>query len=194
MHEYVPRLPGQLLLSDVDEELSESSRLSELARNRDRARRNLEKSQANAKRLYDGKHKVPNFRIGDTFYCTMGHRSSTLDPNFDGPYEVTELLGENAFKIKRAPKSHHRLKERVVNVEQLRRHATRDINVPELGDSIIAQMLRQGADPEDANRSDGLTTEEPQIKDENSEDASTDQENPEEADRDQRSQMKRSKT
>ncbi|XP_042150428.1 uncharacterized protein LOC121838315 [Ixodes scapularis] len=71
----VERMVG--ILKNVLRKLSSLTRIGmrDLQKqNRDRARQNLEKSLANAKRLYDGKHKAPNFRIGDTVYCTMGHR------------------------------------------------------------------------------------------------------------------------
>lgn len=47
------------------------------------------------------------------------------------------------MKIARIQNRHHRKKERVVNVEQLRRHSVRNPSFPELGESFIGQQLRQ---------------------------------------------------
>ncbi|KAL1479515.1 hypothetical protein MTO96_051777 [Rhipicephalus appendiculatus] len=101
MHGYIPRVAGQLLLSDVEEDLNEVSRLAELAKKLEQAKENLEQSQRAAKGRYDAKRKEPNFQLGDTVYCTLGSRSSTLDPFYEGPFEVVELLGGNTgiFKI-----------------------------------------------------------------------------------------------
>ncbi|KAL1447847.1 hypothetical protein MTO96_044206 [Rhipicephalus appendiculatus] len=143
MHGYIPRVAGQLLLSDVEEDLNEVSRLAELAKKREQAKENLEQSQRAAKGRYDRKRKEPNFQLGDTVYCTLGSRSSTLDPFYEGPFEVVELLGGNTVKIARIQNRRHRKKERVVNVEQLRRHSVRNPSFPELGESFIGQQLRQ---------------------------------------------------
>ncbi|KAL1483330.1 hypothetical protein MTO96_012739 [Rhipicephalus appendiculatus] len=143
MHGYIPRVAGQLLLSDVEEDLNEVSRLAEMAKKREQAKENLEQSQRAAKGRYDAKRKEPNFQLGDTVYCTLGSRSSTLDPFYEGPFEVVELLGGNTVKIARIQNRRHRKKERVVNVEQLRRHSVRNPSFPELGESFIGQQLRQ---------------------------------------------------
>ncbi|KAL1480838.1 hypothetical protein MTO96_050709 [Rhipicephalus appendiculatus] len=142
MHGYVPRVPGQILLNDVEEDLNEVSRIAQLAKKREQAKENLEQSQRAAKSRYDAKRKEPNFQLVDTVYCTLGSRSSTLDPSCEGPFEVMELLGGNTVKIARIQNRRHRKKERVVNVEQLRIHLVQNASFPEHGESFIGQQLR----------------------------------------------------
>ncbi|KAL1446303.1 hypothetical protein MTO96_028858 [Rhipicephalus appendiculatus] len=77
-----------------------------------------------------------------TMSSTPGSRSSTLDSLNEGP-SVVELLGGSTLKIARNENRHRRKKNRVVNVEQLRRHSVRNPSFSELGESFIGQQLRQ---------------------------------------------------
>ncbi|KAH7966171.1 hypothetical protein HPB49_014108 [Dermacentor silvarum] len=151
MHVYAPRVPGQLHLGDVEEDLNEVPRLAKLDKRREQAKENLEQSQRAAKSRYDGKHKKPNFQIGDTVYCTLGSRSSTLDPFYEGPFEVIEILGSNTMKIEHTQHHRQRKRVRVVNVKQQRRHSTRYPSFPELGMSSIWRQLRQHSEESPEN-------------------------------------------
>lgn len=100
MHGYDPKLPDELNIICINDDIDESQRLHNLARSRCTAKRNLENSQKMAKARYKAHMKVPRFKIGDLVYCIKGSRCDTLDNLFEGPYEITQ------FKDSVTEKSH----------------------------------------------------------------------------------------
>lgn len=143
MHGYQPRLPGELNIGSVRNYIEDSVRLHELAMARKEAKENLQKSQAYSTRRYDARRDPPAFNVGDKVLCSIGARKWTLDPRYDGPYEITDLAGENLVRIKRIGNPGC-LRDKTVNVEQLRPYYER-INYPtELADSSIGRQLGEG--------------------------------------------------
>lgn len=142
MHGYEPTVPGQLNVGTVTDELEESHRLHQLAKSRQEARENLEQSLAQQKERYDSRRLDPQFKVGDKVFCTIGSRSSSLDPFFEGPFFIKSFKCANTVELESAQPMRGRTKYRTANIEQLRRHYERCDDVPELGDSVIGHALR----------------------------------------------------
>lgn len=132
MHGYNPKLPGELNIGSVDEDISESERLHELAKSRDETRASLRESQEYSRQRYAKGRGAPVIRTGDTVLLQIGARSGTLDARYDGPYEVTDLLGDNLVTIRRTSPAHGKLNVKTVNVEQIRHYHERELNPAEL--------------------------------------------------------------
>lgn len=133
----------------VNQPKDETTRLHRSARQRHDAKDNLENSQASAKSRYDARSKTPRFKIGDSVYCSIGARSSTMDPFFESPFEIKSFPSPNTVVIKRLHSIKGRQNERKANVEQLRRHNTRTPAAPELSDTCVGRALSGRADQSD---------------------------------------------
>ncbi|KAL3209541.1 hypothetical protein MRX96_052338 [Rhipicephalus microplus] len=48
--------------------------------------------------------------------------NGTLDPRYEGPFEITALVGGNRAEIQRVPHTPGMINQKIVNVEQLRRY------------------------------------------------------------------------
>lgn len=132
MHGYNPKLSGELNIGSVDEDISESERLHEIAKSRDETRASLRASQGYSRLRCGRERGTPDIRTGDTVLLQIGARSGTLDARFDGPYEVTNLLGDNLVTIRRISPERGKLNVKTVNVEQIRLYNERDLNPAEL--------------------------------------------------------------
>ncbi|CAN7941544.1 unnamed protein product, partial [Ixodes hexagonus] len=141
MHGYDPKLPGELNIGGIDDDITESERLLNLARSRCTAKHNLENSQTLAKARYEAGMKAPCFNVGDFVYCIKGSRCGTLDTLFEGPYEITVFKDSNTVLLKRATPVGGRSNSRLANLQQLRRFGERDIEPVELTDTIVGHML-----------------------------------------------------
>ncbi|KAL3242235.1 hypothetical protein MRX96_021347 [Rhipicephalus microplus] len=99
MHGYDPKLPGELNLTSVERDIDESHRLHDLAR----------------------KQRTPRFITGDLVLLELSARG-TLDPRYDGPFEITALVGGNRAEIQRVPHTPGMINQKIINVEHLRRY------------------------------------------------------------------------
>ncbi len=77
----------------------------ELCRNiRSAAKANIEVAQNKQKRIYDAKHVLPSFKIGDKVLLRnlrkTTRKGGKLDPNWTGPYEIAERLDKGCYKLK----------------------------------------------------------------------------------------------
>lgn len=112
-----------------------------MAKHRDEARNNLLESQQAAKAHYDSRKKRPSFRVRDFVYCTVGARSSSLDPYFEGPFEIVNFESENTVTVKRAMPCPGRSDTRLVNLEQIKHCFDRNSNAIELSDTAVGEAL-----------------------------------------------------
>ncbi|XP_049276198.1 uncharacterized protein LOC125760327 [Rhipicephalus sanguineus] len=121
MHGYDPKLPGELNLASVEGDIDESQRLHDLARERAETREQLLQSQRKTTVRYDEQRRTPRFKSGDLVLLELGARGA-LDPRYEGPFEITALIGGNRAEIKRVPHAAGKINQKIVNVEQLRRY------------------------------------------------------------------------
>ncbi|KAL3187003.1 hypothetical protein MRX96_026097 [Rhipicephalus microplus] len=70
---------------------------------------------------YDKKRRTPRFITGDFVLLELSARG-TLDPRYEGPFEITALVGGNRAEIQRVPHTPGMINQKIVNVEQLRRY------------------------------------------------------------------------
>ena len=76
-----------------------------LEEKRDEALENLVKHQAVVKRWFDKQAKIKSFRISDlVLYWDKAHEKKGDHDKFDklwlGPYQISEILGDNAFRLR----------------------------------------------------------------------------------------------
>ncbi|KAL3211805.1 hypothetical protein MRX96_051970 [Rhipicephalus microplus] len=121
MHGYDLNLPGELNLASVEGDIDESHRLHDLARGRAETRERLLQSQRKTTVRYDNKRRTPRFITGDLVLLELSARG-TLDPRYEGPFEITALFGGNRAEIQRVPHTPGMINQKIVNVEQLRRY------------------------------------------------------------------------
>ncbi|KAL3246788.1 hypothetical protein MRX96_057428 [Rhipicephalus microplus] len=120
MHGYDPKLPGELNLASVEGDIDESHRLHDLARGRAETRERLLQSQRKTTVRYDKKRRTPMFITGDLVLLELSARG--IDPRYEGPFEITALVGGNRTEIQRVPHTPGMINQKIVNVEQLRRY------------------------------------------------------------------------
>ncbi|KAL3245907.1 hypothetical protein MRX96_058113 [Rhipicephalus microplus] len=70
---------------------------------------------------YDKKRRTPRFITGDLVLLDLSARG-TLDPRYEGPFEITALVGGNRAEIQRVPHTPGMINQKIVNVEQLRKY------------------------------------------------------------------------
>ncbi|KAL1429730.1 hypothetical protein MTO96_015838 [Rhipicephalus appendiculatus] len=70
---------------------------------------------------YDEKRRTPRFKLWDLVLLEFGARGA-LDPRYEGPFEITDLVGGNRAEIKRVAHAPGKINQKIVNVEQLRRY------------------------------------------------------------------------
>ncbi|KAH7984299.1 uncharacterized protein LOC119378958 [Rhipicephalus sanguineus] len=145
MHGYQPKLPGELNIGAIQNDIKESERLRGLAVARKEAREKLKTSQHYSTLRYDARPKVPKFNVGDKVLCAIGTRRWTLDPCFEGPYVIIGFRGKNIALIRRAATSGSDA-DRAVNIEQLRVYDERGDDAAELADTSIGLQLGRGAE------------------------------------------------
>ncbi|XP_037528341.1 uncharacterized protein LOC119405545 [Rhipicephalus sanguineus] len=145
MHGYQPKLPGELNIGAIQNDIEESERLRGLAVARKEAREKLKASQHYSTLRYDARRKVPKFNVGDKVLCAIGARRWTLDPRFEGPYVIVGFRGKNIALIRRAATSGSDA-DRAVNIEQLRVYHERGDDAAELADTSIGLQLGRGAE------------------------------------------------
>ncbi|KAL3203294.1 hypothetical protein MRX96_053258 [Rhipicephalus microplus] len=121
MHGYDPKLPGELNLASVEGDIDESHRLHDFARGRAETRERLLQSQRKTTVRYDKKRRTPRFITGDLLLLELSARG-TLDLCYQGPFEITALVGGNRAEIQRVPHTPGMINQKIVNVEQLRRY------------------------------------------------------------------------
>ncbi|KAL3199703.1 hypothetical protein MRX96_043838 [Rhipicephalus microplus] len=102
MHGYDPKLPGELNLASVEGDIDESHRLHDMARGRAETRERLLQSQRKTTVRYDKKRQTPRFKTGILVLLHLSARG-TLDPRYEGPFEITALVGGNRAEIQRVP-------------------------------------------------------------------------------------------
>ncbi|KAH6940407.1 hypothetical protein HPB50_027557 [Hyalomma asiaticum] len=145
MHGYQPKLPGELNIGAIQSDIEESERLRSLAVARSEAKEKLKASQEYSTKRYNAKRDPPSFKVGDKVLCAIGARRWTLDPRFEGPYEIVGFLGENIALIRRATALGSD-GDKAVNIEQLRLYHERGNDVAELADTSIGLQLGRGAE------------------------------------------------
>ncbi|KAL3208261.1 hypothetical protein MRX96_052583 [Rhipicephalus microplus] len=119
IHGYDPKLPGELNLASVEGDINESHRQHDLARGRAETRERLLQSQRKTTVRYDKKRRTPRFITGDLILLELSARG-TLDPRYEGPFEITALVGGNKAEIQRVPLTPGMINQKIV--EQLRRY------------------------------------------------------------------------
>ncbi|KAK8779210.1 hypothetical protein V5799_019450 [Amblyomma americanum] len=131
MHGYDPKVPGELNIGTIGEEIDAAQRLHEMAKGRRDMKNSLEKSQEESTKRYNERRQTPHFQCGDLVLLEIGARS-TLDARYEGPFEITALTGPNMAVISRIPHIPGKLNEKTVNIEQLRRYKERALDTGEL--------------------------------------------------------------
>ncbi|KAL3188253.1 hypothetical protein MRX96_003582 [Rhipicephalus microplus] len=96
------KLPGELNFASVEGDIDESHRLHDLARGRAETRERLLQSQRKTTVRYDKKRRTPRFITGDLVLLELSARG-TLDPRYEGPFEITALVGGNRAEIQKYP-------------------------------------------------------------------------------------------
>ncbi|KAL3203915.1 hypothetical protein MRX96_053133 [Rhipicephalus microplus] len=95
----------RLNLASVEGDIDESHRVHDLARGRAETRERLLQSQRKITVRYDKKRRTPRFITGDLVLLELSARG-TLDPRYEGPFEITALVGGNRAEIQRVPHTH----------------------------------------------------------------------------------------
>ncbi|KAK8772978.1 hypothetical protein V5799_012489 [Amblyomma americanum] len=131
MHGYDPKVPGEMNIGTIGEEIDAAQRLHEMAKGRQDMKNSLEKSQEETTRRYNERRQTPHFQCGDLVLLEIGARS-TLDARYEGPFEITALTGPNMAVISRIPHIPGKLNEKTVSIEQLRRYKERALDTGEL--------------------------------------------------------------
>nr|GFB69244.1 reverse transcriptase domain-containing protein [Tanacetum cinerariifolium] len=104
---YQPKLECQLFVAEVNVATNDDERridLDLLEERRERAAICREKAKSKMKGYYDVKVRGVSFRPGDFVYRANGashaEDAGKLGPKWEGPYEVTEALGNGAYKLR----------------------------------------------------------------------------------------------
>lgn len=145
MHGYQPKLPGELNIVAIQNDIEESERLRRLAVARKEAREKLKTSQHYSTLRYDARRNVPRFNVGDKVLCAIGARCWTSDPCFEGSYVIVGFQGKNIALIRRAATSGSDA-DRAVNIEQLPVYHERGEDAAGLADTSIGLQLGRGAE------------------------------------------------
>ncbi|KAL1445300.1 hypothetical protein MTO96_029256 [Rhipicephalus appendiculatus] len=145
MHGYKPKLPGELNIGAIHNDIEESERLRKLAVARKEAKEKLKTSQHYSTLRYDARRNVPGFNVGDNVLCAIRARRWTLDTRFEGPHVIVGFRGKNIALIRRAATSGSDA-DRAVNIEQMRLYHERGDDAAELADTSIGLQLGRGAE------------------------------------------------
>lgn len=86
-----------------------------LAETQAKARDRLQSAKERSKRYYDQKLNQQTFALGDPVYLQNNSKSSKLDPDFSGPFIVTDIPNDYNVEIDLG-----RGKSKVVHINRLR--------------------------------------------------------------------------
>lgn len=67
-------------------------------------KQNVEVAQARQKKHYDRRHQSGSYKLGDVVLLKnmrkLSKKGDKLKPNWTGPYEVVECVGNNCYRLK----------------------------------------------------------------------------------------------
>ncbi|KAL3183085.1 hypothetical protein MRX96_006867 [Rhipicephalus microplus] len=81
----------------------------------------LKQSQRKTTVRYGEKRRTSILTSGDLVLIELSARGASY-PRYEGPLKITALVGGNKPKVQRVPHAPGKINEKILNVEQLRRH------------------------------------------------------------------------
>ena len=75
---------------------------------------NVSEAQKRQKKQYDAKHQQSLFEVGQIFLVKnmkkLSKKGDKMEPNWTGPYEIAECIGNNNYRLRRRTRSKELLK------------------------------------------------------------------------------------
>ena len=104
---YDPKLPFEEELSDPknkSENQTASDRAEIMEHDREILIKNLKRAAESQAKYYNKKHKPKTYNVGDQVLLSLKNirspkRSKKLDQNFEGPFEILERIGRQAYRL-----------------------------------------------------------------------------------------------